>query len=359
MLTVYGTEISYFTGKFEGYLRYKEIPYRRRELGPYHYLWKVPRKLGATQFPSVELEDGRWMSDTTPMIAWLDDVYPDPSVFPADALTRFLALLIEDFGDEWLWRPAMHYRWNNAPDAYLASTRLAKGVFDVPLPLSWRRRWLAHRQRSKFVRGDGVDRRTRAHMDRAYLRVLERIEPALRTRPFLLGERPTIADYGLYGPMFRHFSHDPTPARLMRDRAPATWEWVTRMWNARGSELGGRPLAEAFPDDLLPLLDEIGQTHLRALAANAEAHSAGLGHHDFRVQGVLYRGVPTSPYRVWVLEQLRARFRALPDDIRPEVEELLRAHDCWVPIWSSGAIESGHDPDGEAPFCRVNRMVRD
>ena len=38
---------------------------------------------------------------------------------------------------------------------------------------------------------------------------------------------------------------------------------------------------------------------------------------------------------------------------------LLRAHDCWVPIWSPGEIGSGHDPQGKAPFCRASRMVRD
>jgi hypothetical protein len=31
-LRVYGSEISYFTGKLEGYLRYKEIPYERIEM---------------------------------------------------------------------------------------------------------------------------------------------------------------------------------------------------------------------------------------------------------------------------------------------------------------------------------------
>jgi len=356
---VYGVDVSYFTGKFEAYLRYKEIPYEARDLDVYHYLWKVPRALGATQYPSVELPDGRWMSDTTPMIAWLEQQYPPYPVIPADPLQAFMALLIEDFGDEWLWRPAMHYRWSNPADARLASTKLAKGVLSLPLPLASRRRWIAYRQTRKFVKGDGVEARTRAHMDGAYLRVLDRLQPALDQRPFLLGGHPTIADYGLYGSMFRHFSHDPTPARIMQDRAPAVWEWVARVWKARGSSLAAESLLDGFPDDLGGLLDEIGETHLPALVANARAHSEGRAKHGFTVQGVAYRDIPTSQYRVWVVEQLRARAAALAGEARTQVERLLRAHGCWEPIWEPPTISSGHDPEGTAPFCRVSRMVRD
>ena len=56
----------------------------------------------------------------------------------------------------------------------------------------------------------------------------------------MLGERPTIADIGLMGPFWRHFVHDPTPARLMQERAPAVFEWAARTWNARAAELGER-----------------------------------------------------------------------------------------------------------------------
>ena len=70
------------------------------------------------------------------------------------------------------------------------------------------------------------------------------------------GDVPTLADFGLYGPMFRHFSQDPTPAEVMRLRAPAVFEWVARLWNARGSRLGGG-LVNGIPDDLLPLLTSL------------------------------------------------------------------------------------------------------
>ena len=53
-------------------------------------------------------------------------------MIPRDPVQRFLSLLVEDYADEWLWRPAMHYRWSYAPDRYLAGTRLAEEIITIP-----------------------------------------------------------------------------------------------------------------------------------------------------------------------------------------------------------------------------------
>ncbi len=358
-MTVFGAKISYFTGKFETYLRYKEIPYRYRALTLRYYYRVILRRLGATQYPTVRLSDGRWMSDSTPMIAWLEQRYPEPAVIPEDSVQRYIALMIEDYADEWLWRPAMHYRWSYPDDRHLAGSALAREVARLPLPLGLRRALVARRQTRLFVTHDGIDSHTRGHAESSYRRLLAGLEPIFERRSFLLGSRPTIADIGLMGPFWRHFVHDPTPARLMQDSAPATFEWASRMWNARASRIGGRQLLEGIPEDLSPLLREIGETHLPALAANARAHHDNSWKHDVRIQGTMYRRIPTSAYRVWCLERLRDRFHRLPPAATNGVKDLLQAHGCWQPLWSVEHLASGHDPAGQAPFCRVHRMVRD
>ena len=181
----------------------------------------------------------------------------------------------------------------------------------------------------------------------------------LPASPFLLGERPTVADFGLFGPMFRHFALDPTPARIMRNRAPCTYEWVARLWNARASRIGERPLADGVPADLEPLLTEAGETHLPMLAANAAAHAAGRHSHEFTVQGVTYRSVPTSRYRVWALARLRDAYLALGDEDVARADELLGRTGCLEPLLRVETLDSGHDPEGRAPFSGVSRMVRD
>jgi len=53
--------------------------------------------------PVVEMSDGRWMSDTTPMIRFLEAELTGPNVILDHPLQNFISLLIEDYADEWLW----------------------------------------------------------------------------------------------------------------------------------------------------------------------------------------------------------------------------------------------------------------
>ena len=104
-LTVYGSHCSYFTGKLEGYLRYKEIPYRLQSMTMDDFQNNIPRKTGVRQMPAVELPDGRWMTDTTPIIDWFEQQFPRYPILPDNPVQAFLCRLIEDYADEWLFPP--------------------------------------------------------------------------------------------------------------------------------------------------------------------------------------------------------------------------------------------------------------
>ncbi len=94
--------------------------------------------------------------------------------------------------------------------------------------------------------------------------------------------------------MFRHFSLDPTPSRIMRERAPAVYEWVARLWNARASQSRETFHRRArFPAVWREFLTDAGDTYLPYLHANAIAWRDGRSRLDFSVQGVTYRSVPT------------------------------------------------------------------
>ncbi len=124
---------------------------------------------------------------------------------------------------------------------------------DVPLP-----RWLKalrvrSRQRRVYVRGDGVTRATRAHVEGVYHRALAQLSRILAGGRYLLGDRPSLADFGFFASMFRHFALDPTPSRIMRDQAPAVYAWVARLWNARASaDAGDWAPAGTLPDGAQP-----------------------------------------------------------------------------------------------------------
>lgn len=352
-LEVYGVEPSYFTGKLEAYLRYKEIPYELVVCGPDD----LKKATGVRQVPAVRLPDGRWMTDTTPMIAWFETRFPDPAVFPGDPVQRFFGLLAEDYADEWLWRPAMHYRWYYPGDAALLSRKIVdEGAAQVPLPRILLRAIVRTRQRTLFTRGDGVTETTKDHVEATYRKALHQLEAIFETRPYLLGDVPTIADFGFFGPMFRHFNNDPTAARIMRDEAPGVNEWVARLWNARASRLEGA-LVSGMPDDWGPLLRSIGATYLPYLAANAEGVQSKQKKVSVEVEGTRYEKLRAAPYRVWCLEKLQQEYAALPSGAQVEAKALLEQHGCWEPLFRIADVRSGLDPEGRAPFVTAGSMT--
>lgn len=248
-LRVYGASISYYTGKLEAYLRYKGIAYQRIAMVP-SLRRRIRRITGADQMPAVELEDGRFLTDTTPTIEWLERQHPEPPVIPRDPLQAFVSRLLEDYAEEWLWRPAMHYRWSHRADRLLVSRRIADELLGaVPLP--------------GFAK---------------------------------------------------------------------------------------RALLAGIPVDLWPILDEAGSAYLPYLDANARAWQTGVHRFDTVIQGVRYRRLPVSQYRVWCLERLRAGFEALPEPARGEARALLAARGCLAPLFAAGSIDSRYDPEGRVPF---------
>ena len=151
--------------------------------------------------------------------------------------------------------------------------------------------------------------------------------------------------------MSRHFASDPTPAAIMRERAPAVAAWVERVWTARTGEARGA-LASGVPDDWGPLLDDIGASYLPYLCANAEAWKAGRRRFDVALDGTTYERLPTSRYRVWCLERLRSHADGLAAPAREATRAVLQPHGCWEPLWRVDAPGSRYDPEARVPFGR-------
>jgi glutathione S-transferase len=320
---VHGTDASYFTGKLEAVLRAKGIAHR---LEPFSEagMRRCARHTGVLQVPQVECPDGSWLVDTSLIIEHLEKVQPEPALGPRVPSVRFVSLLLEDFADEWLWRPAMHYRWSFPENARLMSAWLAEHVAERRAP-AWLKRWYwKRRQHGTFVAGDGVTASTRGAVEAAYLDTLAVLEPIFARRPYLLGERPTQADFGFFGPLFRHFASDPVPARILRARAPAVQEWVARMWNAQPDRFAGAPLPEAIPGDLAALLGRVARDYVPALDANAKAFANGEARVRYEALGVTF-DEPVKPYRVWCRDRLQRSLVELDAPERGAVERGLGA----------------------------------
>lgn len=321
MLKVHGLDLSYFTGKLEGYLRNKGLAYQLLEMDTRDFK-RCAKATGVAQMPQVEWGNGQWLSDTHLIIPFLEAQHTDTSITCADEATHYVASLLEDFGDEWLWRPALYYRWANARDARLMSARLADGMMrDLPLPHAIRRQIILNRQKLHFLYLDGYSCTTAPRIEAHYLETLDALEKVLKVHPYVLGKRPTLADYGFFGSMFRHFFSDPTPAQIMRTRAPAVHEWVARLWNTRLTELVTQPLPSSWPAELDTLFGIIEREFIPYMQANEAAWVAGKRKFGFTSEGVKFT-VPVHAYRAWRFQRLRQRFAALSAQAKAKVNTL-------------------------------------
>jgi glutathione S-transferase len=321
-LRLHGLKLSYFTGKLEGYLRVKGIPYDFIEMDTRGFR-HCARESGVLQMPQIESADGRWLTDTTSIIDYFEQLQPSPAIRPSAPAVAFASLLLEDLFDEWLWRPALYYRWAFEEDSRLMSAQIARTMMrDVPAPFWLRRRLILARQRNVYLRNDGVTPATSRQIETLYLDSLDALEPIFRARPFLLGARPCEADFGLFGPMFRHFFSDPTPAAIMRERAPAVAHWVTRLWATRPEDIRDATPISALPDDLAPFWTMAAQHYLPYLAANAAAVAAHRTIVSYAIDGLAWR-VPASPYRAHCLIALQQRFGKLPPEDQTTLYRLL------------------------------------
>lgn len=357
--TLYVMYISYFSGKMQAYLRYKEIPHETTEVQWGGDLLKlIYPNTGLMKVPVVHTPDGQWLADSTPMIDWFEQRHAAGAVIPSDPLQAFFCRLLEDYADEWLWRPALHYRWSYPADAHALSRRFAETFLsDQPMPKFVTAAFLRERQKRVYVTGDGVTAQTREHVESVYLNTLDRLQAVFSAQPFLLGSKPSLADFGFFASMFRHFSLDPTPSLIMQQRAPAVFEWVARLWNARASVMSGEWVAAGtLPAGWTPILRDIGEAYLPYLHANAAAWRAGKKNFDFKVQGTHYRKLPVVQYRVWCRERLQAHYEQLPAAARTAVDAVLNANGALEPLMRDGHIASNLHDDTAPPVCRPRKI---
>lgn len=91
---------SHYNEKVRWALDYKSIAHCRRVLGP-GYLIRAWRATGQGKLPILWL-DGRAISDSTQIIAALEERFPVPALYRRDAVERQRALALEDDLDETL-----------------------------------------------------------------------------------------------------------------------------------------------------------------------------------------------------------------------------------------------------------------
>jgi len=381
-------EHSYFSGKTRAYLRYKE---RSGALGPgFEDILATPELLqglliarsGTPAVPQLEAPDGTWLQDTSEIIDFCEarhpeaNVLPDPASRPRQSLVSYL---IELFADEWLVVPSFWERWYFSEDGRELSHRGFNeqqwgAVLAAGAPGEARRAAGAAFFESAFGISHsrtnpqavyaglvhlGCDERTEHAWQASQHRVLTRLESHFARHDYVLGGRPSLADFALLGPLYAHLYRDAVSGFALRVHFPIVAEWVERTngegaLNARrygqklyslgkDGQLVGRVAntdsgewlpEDEVPETLLPVLEVFFQEMWPVLRSTtrvlgdflaSEAHTVGdelpgktffadprfgeiqLGEgpltHEFAIGDVKGRRM-VCPYHVWMLERL-------------------------------------------------------
>ena len=365
-------DISYFSGKLEMYFRYRNFNFRRIE-PTMSELFVIKKKTGTSQTPLVfDKIKNIWLRDTTYIIEYMEENYVSKSckspVFPKCESQRFISFLLEDFADEYMWRPAMYMRWEPKVDSNVVSTRFVWEFVDnsglVKLIPKFLARWtMSFRQWLFSVYGEGVvDEDQHNIIKSQYYTVLDTLQHTLVQTPFLLGSHPTIVDFGFLGPFFRHFASDPSPRKIMQQQAPAVYEWVGRMWNCKDDKLPSA-FESNFTEEKMSILwsglSPLVAEYLHYLHENALAWKANKSSFNFQFKGghsvAKHSLVQTVQYRVWCRKELQRRFNELQAKDVSAAQKLtliLTNSNCWDILWKDGMIECPPEFGTEPPFCK-------
>ncbi|HLX38179.1 MAG TPA: glutathione S-transferase family protein, partial [Candidatus Binataceae bacterium] len=233
-LTLVGGYGSPYSRKMRAVLRYRRIPFRWIMRGSAEDVGIPPVPVALIPvlvFPGENGATDEAMIDSTFEIARLEAAFKDRSLIPRDRALAFLHALIEDYGDEWLTKPMFHYRWNYAADIHKASHVLILDrmphVDDERLARA--AKTIADRQIARLgVVGSNAT--TRPVIEDSYRRLLDILDRHVASGALcLMGTRPGVGDFGLFGQLSQLTHFDPTPSATAAEHAPRVFSWVNRM----------------------------------------------------------------------------------------------------------------------------------
>jgi glutathione S-transferase len=326
-----------------------------------------PEMSDLDEFPAVPFllgPAGENLYDSTAIAEWLDAtggvLRPGAAaVLPqGDAALRFAIRLVDEYFDEFGLYMVHHGRWKLAARDNGAGLRLAADMRPLLGPIA---RLIERRFPPRQVRRmpylfsvasvpdasfDDLPVRLRpparngfppTHelLEEAYARVLAILEHLIDDRPYLFGERFTLADASAYGQLGMNIS-DASADAMIRRAAPRVREWLQRI--AEADFTASRPEGQLALDGAVePLLAEIGRIFVPLMQQNAAAYERHLaagetrfneagfdahrGLYDGELDGHPFRSVAkTFQVRIW--RSLLSEWKALTPPDRAQLRTL-------------------------------------
>ncbi|NNE56490.1 MAG: glutathione S-transferase [Hellea sp.] len=346
---LYGMQASLFTGKARAYMRRNRIPVTERGAGHSEFMTRIYSHMQRFIMPVIESPEGDIIQDGTDILEYLErrGLGHEP-LFPEDPVTKAVSLLFQLFGNEGLLRPAMHYRWN-FDDDNLAFLKVSfRDVMPVDMGAKANDAGFDHAsgRMRKAAKAFGVFDESIKLIEESYAEFLALFSAHLERSFFLLGDRPTIGDYGLFNPLYAHLARDPKPTFLMKTTAPLVWNWVERMNRPEVTEehtlvepKEGQYAVDELPETLTALMRYVGEEYAAEFSAQVDFTDnwlADQGENPEKVKAPLGRGIGFAafewrgiemssvvmPYRFYLAQRLWDHFDSCSENTQADIRSL-------------------------------------
>jgi glutathione S-transferase len=329
---ILGVEGSPYSRKLRAVLRYRRIPFLWLSHGSREAALLPKPKIDLAPQMFLQGADGTLeaRTDSTPLIRMLETQQAERAVRPADPVIAMLDSLLEDFADEWLTKSMFHYRWAFGADADTAA-RWIPCLFSPNQPQQGiARAGVEFRDRQvERLAVVGSNPTTGPVIERSYRRTLELLDARCSASRFLFGDRPSVADFGLYGQLTQLARIDPTPAALARASSMRVVAWTDLMEDLSGIEPsdGDWCARDAVHDTLKALLGEVGRVYVPFFLANAQALEAGASEVNCEIDGADWVQNPFA-YQGKCLRWLREEYTSLRQGDREDFDKVLAGTGC-------------------------------
>ena len=335
-IKIFGATPSPYTQKILAAFRYRHIPYMVYNGDIAKKITKLGIELPKPiLLPTILLpnDDGSLVAttDSTPIIRRLENEFTERKIVPDDPALSFINYLLEDFGDEWVTKYMFHYRWYFKEDADNAGTILPLVDIAVNTPdgtLMELKKFIAERQIERLW-VVGSNDTTADLIDTSYKRFIKLMDNHLSVSKFLFGDKPSSADFAIYGQLTQLVGFDPTSRKIACETSLRLVAWVDIMADLSGHDVENSnwiPLEDS-PDSLKEIMKEFGKMYVPALLANARAIIEGEETWETEIDGSLWKQ-KTFPYQAKCLNWIKEEFDKLNADDKSRVRAFLDGTGC-------------------------------
>ncbi len=251
----YSWLVSPYSAKTRSYLMYKGIDFEDHSPSLRKLTWTIRRAVGRPIMPTVLLPDGTWLQDSSAIIDHFEQRFHAPTSTPPGTNQRLACALIDLFADEWLPMAALHFRWGVPENAAFAQAEFARnGMPWLPTRLGVRAIQPMAQRLQGYLPLLGVNETTIPGVSDTVKATLAAAEATLSVQKYLFGDRPCLADFSLFGPLWSHLYRDPGTTHMFSD-SPHVVAWMERLRTGHHGEIGEFLPNDQVPTSLQPMFD--------------------------------------------------------------------------------------------------------